>query len=339
MDLQVGILVIGSEILDGRTCDTNSHWLELELNRIGVKTSAVLVCDDELKAIVESVEFLLARCRCVIISGGLGPTGDDLTREALAVACGRGLCLNTEALQGITAWFGERNRPFPKINERQALFPEGAEVLPNPIGSAPAFLLRLECADKSKILFALPGVPAELQEIFTRSVKPMLEDLLKTHSCNSVSLWIFGKSEAEVAEAVESAGIDPCIKIAYRVSFPEVQLMLSAGDREILRHASELALSKIGAEFVVSQVPEFRLPQVVHELLCKRELSISVAESCTGGMLGELLTANPGSSRYFVGGVVSYSNTVKSSLLGVDMKTLSEYGACLLYTSPSPRDS
>ena len=328
MNGQVSILIIGSEILDGRVYDANSHFLEQELKALGLQTVQVLTCDDAVDVIVESLKFLLERSSVVITSGGLGPTSDDLAREAVSKLAGKDLKLEPQRLLHLRELYRQRQRPFEKINEKQACFPEGAEILPNPAGIAPAFAVRLQEDGQSKLICALPGVPRELDAIFTGSIKPLLQrEFGVALRRQSLSLWIFGRTEAAVAQAVENCGLDPRIITAYRIAFPEVQAVFSGDDPRLLEQARNQAAAAVGREFIVSEEPGLRLEQVVHNLLCAQGLTISVAESCTGGMLGELLTASSGASKYFTGGVIGYSNSVKQALLGVEEKVLMEHGA------------
>jgi nicotinamide-nucleotide amidase len=263
----------------------------------------------------------------VVSTGGLGPTTDDLTSHAVASALGVPLERDPASLEAIRQRYAARRREMPETNVKQAEFPRGAAILPNPVGTAPGFEVVL---DGTRCIF-LPGVPHEMQTIFQRSVTPSLAKMAP-RTTHQVHLRTFGLTESEIAERL--AGLEgerPGVTLGYRASFPEIEVKVHA-------RASDEAEAESVARAVVDVVRE-RLgeavygerddtyPGVVGKALRNSGLTLSIAESCTGGLLGALLTSVPGSSDYLLFGAVTYANSAKSKVLGVTPETLRAYGA------------
>jgi nicotinamide-nucleotide amidase len=331
----VSILISGAEILDGRVLDTNSNFLLGQLAAHGIIASRTAICGDYIDAIGESLSFLATSSQVTIISGGMGPTGDDLTREAVSAWLGVPLVERADARDQIERFYAERGRTFDPANYKQILFPEGAEIIPNPRGSAPGFLV---CRDgvHPHWIFALPGVPGELRAMTEESVLPLLRSRcfpgsVRDSPIPQAALRVFGLPESEVGARVGATRLPAPIEVSYRAAFPEVHVLLkdlsATLGESALREASEAAKAAIGPSFIISEDLSIGLEQVVLRLLEERRLTCALAESCTGGMIGQLLTSVPGSSKSFIGGVVTYHNDAKVKLLGVSPGTLAAEGA------------
>jgi len=332
--MKISILSIGYELLKGDVIDTNSAWMAEQLHSQGLTLQEIRICDDEIDAIISSTRDLLAKSDAVIVSGGIGPTTDDLTREALAALAEKTLVLKEGELQKIKEIFSTRKRPWVETNAKQALFPEGASVIENPCGTAPGFDLKLHLAGKERRVFALPGVPRELQVMFQSSVLPaLLQHSAGISSATEVLLRIFGLPESLIGSKVEACNLDPAIRVSYRATFPEIRLglKLDSSSAQHNTHKLDSALrvvrKALGEEYIFSEKSSIGMAERIQLLLTEREQTLAVAESCTGGMLGTLLTEVSGSSKYFLGGVISYSNELKRSLLGIDQEVLLKHGA------------
>lgn len=326
MTSSVSILTIGNEITDGRIVNTNASFLSQELKNNGYLPLTHLSCRDEIEVILEAISFLVKDSRAIIISGGLGPTSDDKTRHALARHNNEPLELREEQLQHLKAWYRKKQRPFEEANRIQAMFPPSAEMIENPTGTAAGIFLK----DQTEaLLFALPGVPSELKRMFSQGVLPLLYKELPPPPKETVrSVRLFGLPESTVGRWISHLKIDEGIHIGYRAHFPELEVRLSTTVKDApLDIEFQRVQDALGEEFIVTQSDEYFLPEVVTELLSKQQKTISVAESCTGGLLGKLLTDLAGSSSYFLGGALTYSNEAKETMLHVSHETLETFGA------------
>lgn len=323
---RVSILAIGSEILDGRVQDTNSSFIASRLSDLGIKPARFCVCDDDENEICACLDELAGVSDFIIVTGGLGPTTDDVTREAVAAFSGSGLSFCAEEFARLEAFFARRNRPLTANHNRQARVPDGSVLILNPVGTASGFFL--EAPQKKVMLAVLPGVPKELYPMFERDVVPMMLKLASEQGRVHVRAFrVFGLGESQVGERIEDIKLPGDIVVSYRAMFPEVQVKLKAESEEILDKWRERVREAIGGEHIFSEDLSVSLEQTVHDLLIRLKRTISVAESCTGGMLGMMLTSMSGSSAYFRGGVLAYSNDLKTNLLGVDSETLMRVGA------------
>lgn len=322
------ILITGSEVLDGRIVDTNSNFLIEQMRSAGIGVHRVAKCGDTIPDIVRSLSYLFDRSTVVLVSGGLGPTTDDLTREAISEFTDRKLILHGDVLGLLEEHFRKRQRPFDPSNCKQALFPDTAVTIHNPVGSARGFYLRLDVAgEPSRWLFALPGVPAELRPMIKEGVLPLLKQEFRLSTAkHSHILRVFGLGESVVGSRVTSAELPENVAVAYRVAFPEVEVVLKGDSAHEVESAAKLAKAALG-DHVYAEASEGGIEQVINQLLTKRRLSISGAESCTGGLVGALLTNLPGASKFFPGSIVAYANEVKHEELGVQKKYLKEHGA------------
>lgn len=329
----VSILAVGSELLDGRVVDTNSNYVGRKLAEIGLKLSYIHSCDDKLEEISDALKFLSNHSQVIIISGGLGPTEDDLTREALAAFLNVPLEFDAQNFSELEALYQKRGRRLDPSNKKQSFFPKGAEVLKNPVGTASGCLSKSVLNGREVRLISLPGVPSEFIKMFDDSVLPLIHSLSNTPEIHRKSFEIFGLPEALVGSKISALKIPGEISVSYRAKFPLIQLVLKSANRELLLRYSEDASRAVGAEFIFSDRQDETMESALHRVLIERKIKIAVAESCTGGGLGAALTSSPGSSAYFWGGIISYSNEMKISHLGVKPETLEQYGAVSFSTA------
>jgi len=322
------IIAIGSELLTPDRVDTNSLFLTEQLNRLGIEVVRKLVVGDQRGQIRDSFREALGRAELVISIGGLGPTEDDLTREALAELLGRRLILNEAILLGIQARFRRLGRQMPEINQRQAMVPEGAIVLENSQGTAPGLWLETD----GRIVILLPGPPQELKPMFTQEVEGRL-----AWRTTAVRLY---KRELRVAGMAES-DVEQRIAPIY-TRYPDAQTTILASPGEVQIHLRAWSADATAAEKLLKEMVERvvmalgenifttkgeSLEEVVARDLNLNGATIAVAESCTGGLLAQRLTSIPGSSSYFLGGVVCYSNDLKRVWVDVPADLLESKGA------------
>jgi nicotinamide-nucleotide amidase len=321
------IIAAGSELLTAERVDTNSLYLTAELNNLGVEVTAKAVIGDDRDRLAEAVRAALSRSPIVILSGGLGPTEDDVTREAVALALDRKLVFHPEIATQIEERFARMKRKMVEVNRRQAFVIEGADVLPNDRGTAPG-----QWVEESGVVILLPGPPHELKAMFERQCLPRLRRIVPDHSIRTLLLRVTGMPESD---------LDQLISPVYKKYLNPVTTIL-AGNGDIQVHLrarcasvgeAEALLAEVGApiEALLGDKIYSRngdpLEVVVGEMLHKAHATVAVAESLTGGMLGERFTTVPGSSRYFLGGFLTYSNAMKVELLGVDPQLLAHFGA------------
>ena len=324
------ILATGDEIRSGALVDSNSAWIAERLEETGIRVTRHACVGDELPRLVAEFLEIGRRADLAVVTGGLGPTSDDLTAQAAAGAVGRPTRLFPEALAAIEAFFQRKNRSMPASNTKQAMLPEGAEIIENPVGTAPGFSLEIEGC----LFFFLPGVPREMQIMCRESVLPAVRRFLgpqpgvmKTRTLSS-----FGLTESRAADAL--AGFEdrfPSIKLGFRALFPEIQVKLylhgeRMADIENLELEAVPWLKQRIGESLISETGE-TLPMVVGRLLSREGATVALAESCTGGLAAHWLTSHPGSSAYFLLAAVTYADTAKHRVLGVSEDTLATLGA------------
>jgi nicotinamide-nucleotide amidase len=322
------IIAVGSELLTPDRLDTNSLFLTGELNRLGIEVIRKSVVGDDPRNLHDAFRIALEHADIVFACGGLGPTEDDLTRETVAELLSRRLCLDEDILRGIQQRFRRFGRAMPETNARQAMVPEGSTVLPNPRGTAPGLWLET----KGRIIILMPGPPVELQAMFEREVKPRLAKHSPKQRLFTRDLRIAGLPESEVEQRVS-----PIYK-----KCPEVQITILTVPGEIQLHPRIWSDNAIAAEKILDELVEhFALAlgetlfstrgecmeEVVARELRTHRATIAVAESCTGGMVATRLTNIPGSSSYFLGGVVSYSNDLKTAWANVPAELIESKGA------------
>lgn len=331
--MKAEVLTIGDELLRGEITDSNKSFLSQRLLTLDIETRFHVTCADDRNDIADVFRRAAARSEIVLVSGGLGPTRDDITIEVLAETFGRKLVLHEPSLAALRGFFARFGREMAAINEKQAWFPEGAEVLDNPIGTAPGTMLEVPREGGGSVLFfCMPGVPRELYKMLDEQVLPRIASRRHVTSWVRASLLrTFGIGESNLDEMLRDVALPEGVELGFRTQFPDnhvrpVARAASAAEADAkLARSCALLRERLGV--LVYGVGEETLEEVTGRLLIERGATLAVAESCTGGMIGELLTATPGSSAYFKGGVVAYWNDAKAALLGVPDAILKEYGA------------
>ncbi|MDN5289351.1 MAG: competence/damage-inducible protein [Mucilaginibacter sp.] len=323
------IITIGDEILIGQIVDTNSAWMATELNKIGLRVKQISSVSDDREHILKALAEAAGRVNIIFITGGLGPTKDDITKKTLAEYFGVGLVENKETLDNVERIFARYNRPLLEVNKLQALVPENCEVIINHNGTAPGMWFNHE----GIIYISMPGVPFEMMYMMEEGVLPKIKSTLKLPSIIHKTLLTVGEGESFLAERIADIENDlpPYIKLAYLPKPGQVRLRLSAfgTDEALLKQGvDEFAgriIERLGSIFVIDQ--DIALEKAILNKMEARELTLSVAESCTGGYLSHLITQHAGSSSVFFGGGIVYSYELKEHILGVKNETLTKYGA------------
>lgn len=324
----IEILTIGNELLNGDLADTNTQRLAALLRRLGLPVRRAQTVPDTKAMIVLAMQVAAARSAVVLVSGGLGPTEDDLTLEAAAEAAGVGLVEHEGTVARLRERFKSRGFPLTPNNLRQAQVPAGADVFDNPVGTAPHVQLQLGRAR----LFLFPGVPMELARLAEDFLVPWLSRHAPVVQYRSAAFKTFGKTESQVATLLESLPRDARMHVAYRAHFPEIQVSLHVEEPEpsaaqaLLESAAAHVRQALG-DIIYSESAGDSLPAVVGAMLAARGETVALAESCTGGLVAKMLTDVAGSSRYFVEGCVTYANAAKTARLGVDPGLIAAHGA------------
>ena len=322
------IIAVGSEMLTPERLDTNSLYITAELNKLGVEVVAKSVIGDDRERLASAVREAMSRSAILVLSGGLGPTEDDVTREAVAQALDRKLVFHDEIATWLAERFAKARRKMAEINKRQAFLIEGAEMLSNDRGTAPGQWVE----ESGAVAMLLPGPPHELKSMFERHCIPRLARLVPKQAIRTLFWRVTGMAESDLDELIA-----PVYK---KYENPVTTILAANGDLQIhlrARCASEVEADALLAEVggpmelllgdrLYSQNGD-PLEVVVGGMLRKIGATVSVAESATGGLLGERFTSVPGSSDYFAGGFITYTNAMKTELLGVDPEILLEHGA------------
>ncbi len=327
--MRAEIIAIGSELVSGQALDTNSQWLSAQLGSLGIPVVVHTTIGDELDLHVSAFKIAAGRADLVIMTGGLGPTQDDLTREAMAATAGVGLFLDPGSLAAIEAFFSRRSRPMAERNKVQAMFPEGAEPLPNPVGTAPGI-----CMDVGRsIFFCLPGIPSEMRVMFHEQVVPRLRAQNLIHR---VILYrkinLFGRGESDIeAKAMDltARGRVPEVGITAHEATISFRIRGEGATQEEALLQTEPTARTIYERFDTLVLGEgaVDVPEAVFEQLQQKGVTLATAESCTGGLVAQMITALAGVSPFYRGGVVSYSNEAKTTLLGVTDDLIRKHGA------------
>ncbi len=321
------LIAIGDELLNGTIADTNSATLAGELWRRGYPVARTTVVSDRLADIVLVLREAAARADVLVVGGGLGPTEDDRTAEAGALVAGVGRVRDAAALAHIQAFFTTYGRPMPENNARQADIPAGAEVLYSQVGTAPGFALQLGRARA----FFFPGVPREYRWFADTYLLPALAAAFAPRPLAWRTFRCFGGGESQLAKLLCEDTLPGPVDVAYRAALPDIHITLRAGGgsaaeaQQNLEAAAAVLRERIGG--FVYGVDDERFPAVVLQRFQARGATLALGESCTGGLVAEMLTAIPGASTVFVGGVVAYANAAKEALLGVRPETLAAHGA------------
>ncbi len=321
------VLCIGTELTRGELVNTNARWLSAALTDLGFEVVEDTVIDDHKGRIIDALNRLSRSVRVVVCTGGLGPTTDDLTTEAVADALGKRLVRDDSSLDHIRRRVEKYGRTLTESNSKQADFPEGADILPNPIGTAPGFGMRIGEA----LTFFMPGVPREMERMFDEQVTPRIRGLAPNDAYQT-RLRTFGMPESAVGEKL--AGVEsgyPGVTVGYRAHFPEIEVKVLArasslaAAREMCERATADVKQRLGA--IVYGEADETFAGVVGRALRAKGYTLAIAESCTGGLVGHLLTREPGASDYLVVDAVTYANSAKSRILGIDEETIRWHGA------------
>jgi len=322
------IIAVGSELLTSGRLDTNSLYLTGELNNLGVEVVTKSVIGDDRDRLADAVHRAISRSAIVILSGGLGPTEDDVTREAVAQALDRKLEFHSEIAAALEQRFAQARRKMAEVNKRQAFVIQGADVLPNDRGTAPGQWV----GESGAVVMLLPGPPHELKAMFERQCLPRLARIVPKQVIRTAFLRIAGMPESDL-----DALISPVYK---KYANPVTTILAANGDLQV--HLRARCATAAEADALLAQVAGpieallgdrlysrngDPLEAVVGDLLRRDHATVCVAESCTGGMLGERFTSTPGSSDYFLGGFITYTDAMKIELLGVSPETLEQFGA------------
>jgi len=321
--IRLEMVITGSEILCGYRDERNLQFFAKRLKSIGLGLSRVYITGDDFNEMEYALKSSVKTSDFVIVSGGLGPTEDDITREVAGRAFRKKLILNKLALKRIKEYFLKRGMNFPEPNKKQALFPISSKIIENPVGTAPGFEMKIK---KARIFF-LPGVPSEFRNMVDKFVIPELKRFSAEITIERI-YKVFGLSEARVQELLSDIRFD--CRVSYLPVFPEVHIKIEKEVPSSNRHPIfPSAIDKIIRERLGNYLygtDDDTLEQVTGRMLRERNLRVSVAESLTGGLITDRLTDVPGSSVYTAGGIVAYSSNAKQYLLGVRKKTLNKYG-------------
>lgn len=327
--MNINLINIGDELLIGQVVNTNASWMSAFLNENGMRVKSVFTIADNADAINLALQQALEAADAVIITGGLGPTKDDITKHTLCTFFGSQLVLHEPSLNNVRQIFSKRNYPMTPLNEAQAMVPACCRVLLNKWGTAPGMWFEAD----GKVVVALPGVPAEMQGLMRKDVVPLLLEKFSIESIYHKNVWTFGIGESFLSDTIEQweLSLPQNIRLAYLPKEGMVRLRLSAygNDKTQLeqRVATEVErLNALVGEYVFGYDDD-TLESVVGRLLSSKGKTLATAESCTGGNIARMLTSVPGASAYFLGGVVAYANEAKEQLLGVKHATLEQYGA------------
>ena len=327
---QASIITIGDELLIGQVIDTNSSWIAQQLNDAGIAVKRRVAVGDSRDEIIKILDEESARSEIILITGGLGPTSDDITKIVLSEYFGGKMVVNKEALDNVTYLFEKIfKRPVSAINRQQAEVPDVCEIIQNKSGTAPGMIFR---KDKT-IYISMPGVPYEMKGMMEESVIPLLKKSFELPAIVHRTILTVGIGESALAEIIKDfeESLPKNIKLAYLPNYGMVRLRLSTTgfdrtqiENEISKYFEELKL--VTKDYLVTDVDE-RMPVVLGKLLKSKNKTVSTAESCTGGYIAHCITLVPGSSEYYEGSIISYSYKIKETLLDVSENTLTTNGA------------
>lgn len=327
--MKAEIITIGDEILIGQIVDTNSAWIAQQLNRIGIELVQITSIADQADAIKQALSSAASRADIILCTGGLGPTKDDITKQTLAAYFQTSLVRNEDVLKHVESIFRKFNRPMLEVNNKQADVLANAQILHNETGTAPGMWIE----EKGKIYVVMPGVPTEMKYLLQNEVLPKLQGLPNQYAISHRSILTAGIGESFLAEKLHSFEEDlPLhIRLAYLPKFGQVRLRLTGSNLAAQTLEQEMdvyrdRLMQLVNPYFVGE-GDRSLEQEILNVLAKRQLTLSTAESCTGGYLSHLITSLSGSSAVFKGGVVSYSNELKENVLGVREESLIAHGA------------
>jgi nicotinamide-nucleotide amidase len=327
--MKAAIITIGDELLIGQTVNTNSSWMGAELSKSGFDVSRITSVHDRREDIINLLNESAGKSDVVLITGGLGPTSDDITKPTLCEFFNTQLVMNYEVLSMLEEMMSRRNFPMNERNRKQAEVPESCRVLKNTAGTAPGMWFEKD----GTIYISMPGVPHEMKYLMTNLVLPELNQRFTSQVIVHRNIMTYGEGESVLADILKDfeSGLQENIKLAYLPAFGIIKLRLTgigSDYNNLLNQVNEQAgkLYNIIPDLIYGENEE-SLEMVIGRLLKTSKKTISTAESCTGGKIAQLITSVPGSSEYFKGSIIAYSNTVKTQLLGVQDYILTRYGA------------
>jgi nicotinamide-nucleotide amidase len=323
------IITIGDEILIGQIVDTNSAWMAKQLNLIGIKVKQITSVSDDESHIMEALEQAEKRAQIILITGGLGPTKDDITKFTLAKYFNMGMRRDQQTLENVQNIFARAKRPMIESNISQADVPDGCTVIINKNGTAPCMLFNRE----DRVIVSMPGVPYEMMYLMEEEILPRLKAIYELPFIYHKTILTAGIGESFLAKEIEEVEdlLPSHIKLAYLPRLGQVRLRLTSSGieeaelKQEVDYWSQQIVSKIRKFVVIEE--DIALEKAVLDLMLSKNLTLSTAESCTGGYIAHLVTQHPGSSAVFAGGAVAYSYELKESILGVEEQTLARYGA------------
>ena len=327
--MKATILTIGDEILIGQIIDTNAAWMSQQLTALGISVVERITVSDEHQPIVEGIEYCLIKSDIVLMTGGLGPTKDDITKVAIADYLGVEMKYHEEVFDKIKAIFKPRNIPFTEAHKDQCYLPENVEILNNSMGTAPGMLWQHE----GKKIVSMPGVPYEMKAIMTEELIPRLARRPDRKVILHKTIMTAGMGESSIADKIEDIvdAFDKEVSIAYLPGLSQVRLRITAkGDNEsVLQSKLDQAIEEVSDRVseLVYGYDEITLQEALQDICIEKGLTIGTAESCTGGHLSHLITSISGSSAYYKGSAITYSNELKQKMLGVKEETLKSHGA------------
>lgn len=327
--MKAEIITIGDEILIGQTIDTNSAWMANKLNLIGADIIRISSISDKKDEIIKALDSAKERADIVLITGGLGPTNDDITKETLAEYFGAKLVINKEVLSNIEHFVFKRKAEMNERNVKQAEVPDNCTVLMNNIGTAPGMLFK----EKDKIIISMPGVPFEMKELMTNHVIPLIKSKQEGFHIIHKVILTQGLPESKLAEVLEKweNSLPETISLAYLPSPGLIKLRLTAKGNDKKYLERDIKNSVSGLQNIIPELICGYDSEKIEELLGKKLMqlgkTVSTAESCTGGNIAHLITSISGSSKYFKGSIVAYSNEIKQKALNVNKSDIDTYGA------------
>tara|TARA_R110002072_G_scaffold140765_9_gene285245 strand:+ start:7426 stop:8706 length:1281 start_codon:yes stop_codon:yes gene_type:complete len=325
--MRVNLLLTGNELMTGDILDSNSAMIARLCFDQGIQIALKSTIPDDFQLLINEIERLSQSADILIVNGGLGPTSDDLTAEALARVLGRDLAIHREALAHLEAWSLKRNYPLTEANKKQAYLPQNIDLVANETGSAVGFKVKHnEC-----LIICTPGVPHELKTMMVKEILPVLSSKLPDNiQPKRVRYRIFGYGESNLQQAIHEHYPDwpEQIELGFRASMPLLELKLKVNRKEdhVLLEEWKLKIEHLLAAHIVTQ-GDRSLAEVVVQLLAQKGLKVSCAESCTGGKIASMITEVSGSSQVFEAGFVTYANHIKTSVIGVSENVLNEHGA------------
>lgn len=329
------LITIGDELLIGQVVNTNASWIAGELEKHNIHVARIVAIADDLNDISNTLSEALGHAEVIIMTGGLGPTKDDITKTALCDYFGMQLVMHEPSLVNVTDFFAKRGLQISAINQMQGLVPDGCEPLLNKVGTAPGMWFERA----GKIVVSLPGVPFEMQWLMSEYVLPKLQQRLGSEAILHKTVLTCGIGESFLADTIEAweLALPTNFRLAYLPEAGKVRLRLSAhgDDKLLLQQQMDEQLAKLIPliDTYIYGYDDETFASVIGKLLIERGATLATAESCTGGQLGHRITEVAGASAYYLGGVVAYSNDIKEQLLGVHTDTLTQYGAVSAQTA------